>query len=67
MLGADMKGDIYEGLLERNAEDMKSGARQYFTPRALIRANGRVRRSRARGKPSPTGVNPGGQPRDYAR
>ncbi len=38
MLGADVKGDIYEGLLERNAEDMKSGAGQYFTPRALIRA-----------------------------
>ena len=32
------KGDIYEGLLERNAEDTKSGAGQYFTPRALIRA-----------------------------
>lgn len=38
MLGADVKGDIYEGLLERNAEDTKSGAGQYFTPRALIRA-----------------------------
>ncbi len=36
-LGADVKGDIYEGLLERNAEDTKSGAGQYFTPRALIR------------------------------
>lgn len=38
MLGADVKGVIYEGLLERNAEDTKSGAGQYFTPRALIRA-----------------------------
>lgn len=37
MLGADVKGDIYEGLLEKNAEDTKSGAGQYFTPRALIR------------------------------
>jgi type I restriction enzyme M protein len=37
-LGADVKGDIYEGLLERNAEDTKSGAGQYFTPRPLIRA-----------------------------
>jgi type I restriction enzyme M protein len=37
-MGADVKGDIYEGLLERNAEDVKSGAGQYFTPRALIRA-----------------------------
>lgn len=37
-MGADVKGDIYEGLLERNAEDTKSGAGQYFTPRALIHA-----------------------------
>jgi type I restriction enzyme M protein len=29
---------IYEGLLEKNAEDTKSGAGQYFTPRSLIRA-----------------------------
>ena len=35
---ADVKGAIYEGLLERNAEDTKSGAGQYFTPRDLIRA-----------------------------
>ena len=38
MMGADVKGEIYEGLLEKNAEDTKSGAGQYFTPRALIRA-----------------------------
>lgn len=38
MLGSDVKGDIYEGLLERNAEDTKSGAGQYFTPRSLIKA-----------------------------
>jgi type I restriction enzyme M protein len=37
-MGADVKGDIYEGLLEKNAEDTKSGAGQYFTPRALIHA-----------------------------
>lgn len=37
ILGADVKGDIYEGLLEKNAEDTKSGAGQYFTPRALIK------------------------------
>lgn len=36
MMGADIKGKIYEGLLEKNAEDTKSGAGQYFTPRALI-------------------------------
>ena len=38
VIGADVKGEIYEGLLEKNAEDTKSGAGQYFTPRALIRA-----------------------------
>ena len=38
MLGSDTKGDIYEGILEKNAEDTKSGAGQYFTPRALISA-----------------------------
>lgn len=38
MMGADIKGKIYEGLLEKNAEDTKSGAGQYFTPRSLIKA-----------------------------
>lgn len=37
-LDADVKGDAYEGLLARNAEDVKSGAGQYFTPRPLIQA-----------------------------
>ncbi|MFV8335939.1 N-6 DNA methylase [Flavobacterium sp. RSP29] len=37
LMGADVKGKIYEGLLEKNAEDTKSGAGQYFTPRALIK------------------------------
>lgn len=32
---ADVKGDAYEGLLEKNASDTKSGAGQYFTPRPL--------------------------------
>ena len=36
--GADVKGAIYEGLLERTASDVKSGAGQYFTPRPLIEA-----------------------------
>ncbi|WP_242467409.1 type I restriction-modification system subunit M N-terminal domain-containing protein [Thiocapsa imhoffii] len=40
-LDADTKGDLYEGLLQKNAEDTKSGAGQYFTPRALIRRAGR--------------------------
>jgi len=37
-LEADVKGDAYEGLLEKNAVDVKGGAGQYFTPRALIDA-----------------------------
>ena len=37
-LDIDVKGDIYEGLLQKNAEDVKGGAGQYFTPRALISA-----------------------------
>jgi len=39
-MGMDMdpKGEIYEGLLEKNAQDVKGGAGQYFTPRALIQA-----------------------------
>ena len=36
-LSEDVKGDIYESLLERIAQDTKSGAGQYFTPRALIK------------------------------
>lgn len=40
MMGADVKGKIYEGLLEKNAMDSSgsAGAGQYFTPRALIKA-----------------------------
>ena len=37
-LDVDIKGEIYEGLLQKNAEDVKSGAGQYFTPRPLIKA-----------------------------
>jgi type I restriction enzyme M protein len=37
-LDADVKGDAYEGLLEKNAQDVKGGAGQYFTPRPLIEA-----------------------------
>jgi type I restriction enzyme M protein len=37
-LDADVKGDAYEGLLQKNAEDTKTGAGQYFTPRPLIKA-----------------------------
>ena len=38
LMGVKDKGDIYEGILEKNAEDTKSGAGQYFTPRPLIKA-----------------------------
>jgi type I restriction enzyme M protein len=38
MMSVDVKGDAYEGLLEKNAQDTKSGAGQYFTPRPLIQA-----------------------------
>lgn len=34
----DVKGAIYESILERNGQDRKSGAGQYFTPRPLIQA-----------------------------
>lgn len=37
-LSVDVKGDAYEALLERNAQDIKTGAGQYFTPRPLIDA-----------------------------
>ncbi|MFZ2357596.1 MAG: class I SAM-dependent DNA methyltransferase [Candidatus Omnitrophota bacterium] len=37
-LEVDVKGDAYEGLLEKNAADVKGGAGQYFTPRPLINA-----------------------------
>ena len=37
-LSSDVKGDAYEGLLEKNAADVKGGAGQYFTPRPLIAA-----------------------------
>lgn len=37
-LDMDVKGAIYEGLLEKNSTETKGGAGQYFTPRSLIRA-----------------------------
>ena len=54
-MSTDVKGEIYEGLLQKNAEDVKSGAGQYFTPRPLIRAwwSASVR---SPGKPLPTPV-----------
>ncbi|MDR1847995.1 MAG: type I restriction-modification system subunit M [Bacteroidales bacterium] len=37
-MDGDLKGSIYESILEKNGQDKKSGAGQYFTPRALINA-----------------------------
>jgi type I restriction enzyme M protein len=37
-LNVDVKGEIYEGLLEKNASEVRSGAGQYFTPRPVIEA-----------------------------
>lgn len=52
--GVDIKGDAYEALLEKGAEDIKSGAGQYFTPRVLIDAMVRCTRP----KPDDTIVDP---------
>lgn len=38
MMNSDLKGAIYENILEKNGQDSKNGAGQYFTPRALIKA-----------------------------
>lgn len=38
MMEGDFKGAIYESILEKNGQDKKSGAGQYFTPRPLIKA-----------------------------
>lgn len=53
-MSADVKGDIYEGLLQKVAEDTKSGAGQYFTPRALINTMVKC----VQPKPSKTIVDP---------
>ena len=54
-LDTDVKGDAYEGLLQKNAEDVKGGAGQYFTPRPLIRAIVDVMRPSPGDGPSRTG------------
>ena len=46
---ADVKGDIYEGLLSKSAEESPKGAGQYFTPRELIKAIVDVHAAHARG------------------
>ena len=54
-LPADVKGDIYEGLLERNAQDVKGGAGQYFTPRPLIQAMVEVMQPAVQGRTNVAG------------
>ncbi|MBT3304409.1 N-6 DNA methylase [Candidatus Woesearchaeota archaeon] len=49
-LDTDTKGDAYEGLLEKNASDVKGGAGQYFTPRPLIDAMVKVMKPQPPGK-----------------
>ena len=53
-MSSDVKGEIYEGLLQKSAEDVKSGAGQYFTPRPLIHAMVRC----VRPKPKKTIADP---------
>ena len=51
---ADLKGDAYEGILQKGAEDTKSGAGQYFTPRAADPGDDRLPPTEARARRSPT-------------
>ena len=46
VMDGDVKGAIYESILEKNGQDKKSGAGQYFTPRALIKTMVDVTRPR---------------------
>jgi type I restriction enzyme M protein len=59
-LDVDVKGDAYEGLLAKNAEDVKSGAGQYFTPRVLIEAIVEVMRPTAKMRVADPAAGTGG-------
>ena len=50
VMDGDVKGAIYESILEKNGQDKKSGAGQYFTPRSLIQAMVDVTRPKIREK-----------------
>lgn len=50
-MDVDVKGQAFEGLLERAASEGKKGAGQYFTPRPLIQSICRVMKPDPRGKP----------------
>ncbi|HEX8584215.1 MAG TPA: N-6 DNA methylase [Allosphingosinicella sp.] len=41
-VSGDRFGEIYEGLIEKSSQDVRSGAGQYFTPRALVDSMVRV-------------------------
>lgn len=41
-VSGDRFGEIYEGLIEKSSQDVRSGAGQYFTPRALVNSMVRV-------------------------
>ena len=50
VMDGDVKGAIYESILEKNGQDKKSGAGQYFTPRSLIQAMDKAKRDFLRDK-----------------
>ena len=58
-LDVDVKGEVYEGLLARNAEDVRGGAGQYFTPRPVTRAVVEVMRPHSEDDDSGSGVRNG--------
>lgn len=59
-LDVDVKGEVYEGLLARNADDVRGGAGQYFTPRPVIRAIVEVMRPELRMRISDPACGTGG-------
>jgi len=59
-LDMDVKGEVYEGLLARNADDVRGGAGQYFTPRPVVRAIVEVMQPEARMRISDPACGTGG-------
>jgi len=59
-LDVDVKGEVYEGLLAKNADDVRGGAGQYFTPRPVIRAIVEVMRPAPRMRISDPACGTGG-------
>lgn len=57
-MDVDVKGEAFEGLLERAASEGKKGAGQYFTPRVLIQSIVRVMKPDPRGLPEFTISDP---------